>query len=105
MGNKLVEIAAEVVMDNYKQEPVNLRLRERTPHMEDTASLRVSLGQMSQPLSQEPDYQRFEKPKGILLWNLNVPPGSHDRATSLSYSYALEFDKNLTLKDLSLIHI
>lgn len=99
-GNRKVEIEVEVVIDNYKTEPVKLRLRERTPFMEDAASLRVALGKMSAPLSNIPDYQRFEKPKGILLWDLDVPPGSGDAATSLTYSYDLEFDKSLTLQDI-----
>lgn len=100
-GNQQVEISVEVVLDNYKETPVNLRVRERTPTMEDAASLRVSLGEMSQPLSADPDYQRFEKSKGILLWSLNVKPGSGKDATSLSYNYSLEFDKNQTLQDVT----
>ncbi len=100
-GNRQVQITAEVVVDNYKDQPVNLRLRERTPFMEDTTSLRVSLGKMSQPLSTDADYQRFEKPKGILRWDLEVPPGSGEKSTSLRYEYSLEFDKSLTLRDIS----
>jgi hypothetical protein len=68
---------------------------------QDAASLRVSLGEMSQPLNADPDYARFEKPKGILLWNLEVKPGSGKEATSLSYSYSLEFDNNQTLQDIT----
>ena len=100
-GNQQVEISVEVVLENYKDKPTKLRLRERTPTMEDAASLRVALGQMSQELSVDPDYVRFGKPKGILLWNLEVKPGSGKDATSLSYSYSLEFDKNQTLQDIT----
>ena len=100
-GNQKVEIKVEVVVDNYKDKPVKLHLRERTPYMEDDASLRVSMGDTSHPLSEDADYQRFEKPKGILLWELEAPSGTGDKATSLSYSYALEYDKNMTLQDIS----
>ena len=100
-GNKHLEISVEVVFDNYKQKPVDIRLRERTPTMEDAASLRVVLGEMSHPLSEDSDYQRFDKPKGILLWDFNVKPGSGKDSTSLSYTYSLEFDKSLTLQDIS----
>ena len=100
-GNRLVEILMEVVMDNYKGAPVKVRLRERTPTMEDDASLRVSLGSMSHSLSEDPDYVRFEKPKGILLWVINVEPGSGKDATALNYNYSLEFDKNQTLQDIT----
>ncbi|NNC87488.1 MAG: DUF4139 domain-containing protein [Akkermansiaceae bacterium] len=100
-GNQQVEISVEVVVDNYADEPVKLRVRERTPTMEDTASLRVALGELSQPLSTDADYQRFERPKGILLWDLEVKPGSGKDATSLRYDYSLEFDKSLTLQDIT----
>jgi len=100
-GNRQVEISVEVVVDNYKDKPVKLLVRERTPFMEDTASLRVALGAMSTPLSNDADYQRFEKPKGILLWDLPVAAGVGEKATSLRYAYSLEFDKSLTLQDIS----
>jgi uncharacterized protein (TIGR02231 family) len=100
-GNQKVEIDVEVVVDNYGDGPVQLRLRERTPYMEDDASLRVSMGETSHPLSGDADYKRFEKPKGILLWELEVPPGTGEKATALSYSYSLEFDKNMTLQDIT----
>ena len=100
-GNQKVEIEVEVVVDNYSDKPVKLHLRERTPYMEDDASLRVSMGETSHPLSEDADYKRFEKPKGILLWELEAPSGTGDKATSLSYSYALEYDKNMTLQDIS----
>ena len=100
-GNRLVEISVEVVVDNYKETPVKLLMRERTPFMEDATSLRVALGEMSAPLSSNADYQRFEKPKGILLWELPVKAGSGEKATSLTYAYSLEFDKSLTLQDIS----
>lgn len=100
-GNQQVEISVELVIDNYKEEAVSLRLRERMPTMEDAASLRVSLGEMSQALSEDPDYQRFERSKGILLWTLEVKPGSGKDASSLSYAYSLEFDKSQTLQDIT----
>ena len=62
--------------------------------------MRLSLGEISHPLSDDADYRRFERPKGILLWNIDVAAGSGDAATSLEYSYSLEFDKSLTLQEI-----
>jgi hypothetical protein len=67
--------------------------RSRPPA--DAASLGVSLGERSQTLSDDPDYQRFERSKGILLRTLDVKPGSGKDATSL------EFDKSQTLQDIT----
>ena len=100
-GNRQLSVSAEVTLDNFKKTPVKLRLRERMPFMEDTTNLRVSIGEMTQPLSKNADYLRYEKPKGILRWDLTVPPGSLDKSTALRYTYSLEFDKSLTLRDIS----
>tara|TARA_B110000037_G_scaffold204821_1_gene249131 strand:- start:8607 stop:10487 length:1881 start_codon:yes stop_codon:yes gene_type:complete len=100
-GNRQLAITAEITVDNFKQEPVKLRIRERMPFMEDTAKLRVSIGETSHTLSSNADYLRYEKPKGILRWDMDVPPGSLDKSTALRYTYSLEFDKSLTLHDIS----
>ena len=78
-----------------------MRIRERIPFMEDTSDLRVSTGEMSHPLSANADYVRYEKSKGILRWDLEVPAGSAEKSTALRYAYSLEFDKSLTLRDIS----
>ncbi len=99
--NRQITITAEVVVENFKDKPVKLRIRERIPFMEDTSNLRVSAGEMNHPLSANTDYVRYEKSKGILRWDLNIPPGSAGKSTALRYAYSLEFDKNLTLRDIS----
>lgn len=100
-GNRQVSVSSEIIIDNFKQEDVKIRLRERMPFMEDATNLRVSVGEMSQPLSTNADYLRYEKPKGILRWDIEAPPGSLDKSTSLRYTYSLEFDKSLTLRDIN----
>ncbi|MFN0130229.1 MAG: mucoidy inhibitor MuiA family protein [Verrucomicrobiales bacterium] len=100
-GNRRVTVTTEVVIDSSKDQPVIVHVRERLPHYEDTASLRVTLGTLSHPLSEDSDYVRFERPTGLLLWSLPVNPGTGAQATSLRYAYALEFDKNLVLSDVS----
>lgn len=100
-GNRRVTVTTDVVIDSFKDQPVTVQLRERLPHYEDTASLRVTLGALSHPLSDDSDYQRFERPRGLLLWPLPVKPGTGAEATTLRYTYSLEFDKNLVLSDLS----
>lgn len=100
-GNRRVTVTTDVVIDSFKDQPVTVQLRERMPHYEDTASLRVTLGSLSHPLSEDSDYLRFERTRGLLLWSLPVKPGTGSGATTLSYAYSLEFDKNLVLSDLS----
>ena len=52
-------------------------------------------------LSTNPDYQRFGRPKGILLWEVEVKPGSGENATALGYACSLEFNMNQTLQDIT----
>jgi uncharacterized protein (TIGR02231 family) len=100
-GNRRVTVTTEVVIDSFKDQPVTVHVRERLPHYEDTASLRVTLGTLSHPLSEDSDYLRFERSRGLLLWPLAVNPGTGANATTLRYAYALEFDKNFVLSDLN----
>lgn len=98
-GNRQFTFTYEMVVDNFKQTPVRLIMRDRTPNSGDTDTLRVALGQSSHPLSQDADYLRFERPKGLLMWDLEIKPGAGPSATTVRYSYSAEYDKNLTLQD------
>lgn len=99
-GNRQFSFTYEIVVDNFKQAPARLILRDRTPNTGDIDTLRVALGATSHPLSQDADYQRFDKPKGLLMWDLEIKPGAGPSATTLRYAYSAEYDKNLTLQDI-----
>jgi uncharacterized protein (TIGR02231 family) len=99
-GNRQFSFAYEIVMDNLKQVPVRLILRDRMPNTGDVDTLRVAFGETSYPLSQDADYVRFDKPKGLLMWDLEIKPGAGPSATTLRYSYSAEYDKSLTLQDI-----
>lgn len=99
-GNRQVSFTYEFVVDNFKETPVRLILRDRTPNTGNVDTLRVALGETSHPLSQDADYQRFERPKGLLMWDLEIKPGAGPAATTLRYAYSAEYDKSLTLQDI-----
>lgn len=99
-GNRMISLTPEIHVENFGTEPVNLQLRERVPFMDDGTKLRVSPGEMSHPLCKDDDYLRYERSKGILRWDLTVPPGIGAKGTTLRYGYTLEFDKNLSLRDI-----
>jgi len=100
-GNRQFSFTYEIVVDNLKQIPVRLILRDRLPNTGDVDTLRIAFGETSQPLSQDADYQRFDRPKGLLMWDLEIKPGAGPSATTLRYGYSAEYDKNLTLQDIS----
>jgi uncharacterized protein (TIGR02231 family) len=99
-GNRQFSFTYEIVVDNFKQAPVRLILRERTPNTGNIDTLRVALGETSHPLSQDADYQRFDKPKGLLMWDVEIKPGAGPSASTVRYAYSAEYDKNLTLQDI-----
>ena len=99
-GNRQFSFTYEIVVDNFKQAPVRLILRDRTPNTGDIDTLRVALGETSHPLSPDADYQRFDKPKGLLMWDVEIKPGAGPAATTLRYAYSVEYDKSLTLQDI-----
>jgi uncharacterized protein (TIGR02231 family) len=92
-GNRQFSFTYEIVVDNFKQAPARLILRDRTPSTGDNDTLRVALGETSQALSQDADYQRFDKPKGVLMWDLEVKPGAGPGATTLRYAYSALFGR------------
>ena len=99
-GNRQFSFIYEIVVDNFKQTPVRLILRDRTPNTGDIDTLRVALGETSHPLSQDADYQRFDKAKGLLMWDVEIKPGAGPAATTVRYAYSVEYDKSLTLQDI-----
>ena len=99
-GNRQFSFTYEIVVDNFKETPVRLILRDRTPNTGDVDTLRVGMGESSHPLSKDADYQRFDKPKGLLMWDVEIKPGAGPSATTLRYAYTVEYDKSLTLQDI-----
>lgn len=99
-GNRQFSFTYEIVVDNFKQTPSRLILRDRTPNTGNADTLRVALGETSHPISKDADYQRFDKPKGLLMWDMEIKPGAGPSATTLRYAYSVEYDKSLTLQDI-----
>jgi uncharacterized protein (TIGR02231 family) len=95
-GNKVTTLRHLITIENYKNEEVAIRLLDRVPYSENKDALRVILGEMDAPLSTHPDYARFERPYGILRWDLSIAARAiGDSAKSFSFSYSLEHDRNL----------
>ena len=65
---------------------------------DDAMELRVTLGEVSQPISAAALYLREERPRGILRWDVETPAKKFgEDAVAISYSYRLEFDRSLMI--------
>jgi uncharacterized protein (TIGR02231 family) len=95
-GNRELSFNYRVVIENYKDQPAAVRVFDRLPHSERDQEVRVTLGELSVPLSKDALYARVEKPKGILRWDTEAPAqAAGEKAHIISYQYTVEYDRNL----------
>ena len=95
-GNREQKYHYRLTLENYGEQAVMVRLYDRIPAPMDRADIRGTLGEMSDPLSEDPLHLEREKPHGILRWNIELAANSA-RATArkVEYEYTLEFDRKL----------
>jgi hypothetical protein len=97
-GNRELSFKYRLAVENYKEQPVPVRLFDRMPYSERDNEIRVKLGELKETLSTDALYQRIEKPKNILRWDITVPArATADKTHLLEYSFTVEFDRNLTV--------
>jgi uncharacterized protein (TIGR02231 family) len=98
-GNEVITARHRLSIENYKDHPAQVRLRGRIPYAGMGNQVRVTLGDMTDKLSDDALYERLEKPKGILRWDLEVAAdASGEDARLVEFEYQVEFDRNLSLR-------
>lgn len=97
-GNRRLSFEYRLVVENYKSQPVEVSVFDRLPHCERAADVAIELGELKDTLSDDKLYQRVERPKGILRWEIEVPASATGEAARLiEYSYTAEFDRQFQL--------
>jgi len=97
-ANREITFKYRLCLENYKDEPVEVRLFDRLPHPTEGTDIRVTPGEMTHKLSDDALYVQREKPKGILRWDVTVPArASGESALAVEYAYKLEFDRKLNV--------
>lgn len=97
-GNRELSFEYRLVVENYKDEEVPVRVFDRLPHSDRPGDIRVKLGELKDPLSTDELYVRTEKPKGILRWEINVPASATGKdARIIEYDFTVDFDRNFSL--------
>ncbi|HET6429197.1 MAG TPA: mucoidy inhibitor MuiA family protein [Phycisphaerae bacterium] len=98
-GNRELSFQYRLLLDNYKDKPVKVRLLDRLPDPRGM-DIRVTLIKGAEALSTEPVYLRTLRKSGILRWETDVPAGSSGaKAKAVEYTYKLEFDRNMHLAE------
>lgn len=97
-GNRRMSFTYRLVIANFKNEGVQLRLFDRLPFTGQSTDIAVQLKQPEFPISSDGLYARVLKPRGILRWDLEVPAERFgEKAFDVEYSYSTEFDRNQIL--------
>ncbi len=97
-GNREMTFRYRIVLENYKPEPVTVRVLDRLPYSDRESDVRVTLAHVSDPLSEDPLYLRLDRGKGILRWDVDVPANAAgSKARLVEYEYKVEFDRSMHL--------
>jgi uncharacterized protein (TIGR02231 family) len=97
-GNRELNLSYRLVVENYKEEDVPIRVFDRLPYSDRPGEVRITLGELEDPLSTDGLYLRTERPKGILRWEIDVPSGSIGKdARLIEYAFTVAFDRNFQL--------
>jgi len=98
-GNREIRMHVRLVLENFKDKPVAVRLLDRYPVSERDADIRVTFEPKKSPeLAKDPLYLRLERPKGILRWDVDVPAqAAGEKVFALEYGYSMEFQRELAV--------
>jgi hypothetical protein len=93
-GNRETRFDYRLVVENFGNAPTAVRVIDRLPHAENGEDIRVSLGDTSDPLSDDKLYQREERPVGLLRWDVEVAANAAaEDARLIKYDFAVEYDR------------
>jgi uncharacterized protein (TIGR02231 family) len=97
-GNRKLDFKYRLIVENYQDQQVRVRIYDRLPSCEASPDIRVTLADLKDPLDADPLYLRRERPKGILRWEIPVPAGAvREKARVIEYGFSVEFDRNFQL--------
>jgi len=93
-GNRTQEFTYRLRLENFKDEPVTVRLIDRIPATK-SEDVRITLNRPKTPLSTDPLYVRDRKDRGILRWDLDLKArASGVKAMDVEYGFEMRFAKD-----------
>ena len=97
-GNRIDTYYYRIALSNYKNTPVELQLLDRLPYTDNT-SITIELEKTEPQLSKDSEYQRTNRKKGILRWDLKLAPNTIDsKTTVVKYNFTMEYDRNMQIQ-------
>jgi len=93
-GRRIQAFRYRLRLENYKDKPVSVRLLDRIPATKGE-DLRVTLGKMKDTLSTDKVYLRDHRPRGILRWDIMLPPRATGAAArDVIYTFEMKYAKD-----------
>ena len=93
-GNRTQEFTYRLRLENFKDEPVTVRLIDRIPATK-SEDVRITLARAKTPLSTDALYVRDLKDRGILRWDLDLKAGASGvKAMDVEYGFEMRFAKD-----------
>ena len=94
-GNQLFDYEFRIGLRNYRANPVKVQLWDRLPKP-DGEAVAVNLVKTSVELSKDASYLRTARTDNLLLWDIQVPPGTiGDKTMYLNYEFRMEYARDL----------
>lgn len=101
-GNRVASFTYRVAVENFGAAPAAIRLLDRLPNTRES-EVKVTLTDPGRELSDEPTYQKTLRKKGILRWDVEVPPLAIGlKAEAIEYAFQLEYDRQMSIAALPL---
>jgi len=99
-GNKVAKYTYRLRLQNFMAQPVTVRVWDRLPQAPDN-QVTVTLSEPKSPLSTDATYVAYERPRGLLRWDVEVPAhAAKADAFSFTYQFQMEFDKSFAIGEL-----
>ena len=94
-GNQLFDYEFRIGLRNYRANAVKVQLWDRLPKP-DGEAVAVSLVKTSVELSKEASYLRTSRTDNLLLWDIQVAPGTiGEKTLYLNYEFRMEYARDL----------
>jgi hypothetical protein len=96
-GSRTETYRYRLILDNYKDKAVPIRLLDRIPVTQDKG-LEITLRDGAETLCADEEYRELDYPKGILRWDVDLPAAtSGAKASKFDYAFDLKFDSDMQI--------
>jgi hypothetical protein len=98
-GNQELTFKYRLIVENFKDKPVKVRVMDRLPDPK-TPEIKLTLGEMKDPLWKNEVYERTLRKMGILIWEVDVPAKAADaKARMFEYEFKMEYDRKMRISE------